>query len=253
MALNTVTLRWNITDLAQSGQAGVLTITPTAQMADATDHELIAGGRTVNFTGGTGQLAGIVANDNSAVLPAGTGYLITVVSAAGQVIVPQFQTQLLFANGATQWLDQLAPVPSVTTSYQYLPLPTGTPAAGEAPVATGAGEASAWGTVLATTVVALTDGPTIAVNASAGNLFRVTLGANRTLASPAGGFDGQLIRVEVTQDGTGGRTLAYGGAYDFGTAGAPVLSTAPGVVDVLGFSYKQGAGKWQCLAFAGGY
>lgn len=150
MTLNTVTLQWDLSDLTQSGLSATLTITPTAQMSDTADHVLIpAVARSVRFPYGTGQLAGIVANDNGSIQPAGTGYLITVVADNGQVLVPQFQTQVNFANGATQWLDQLAVVPVVTTSYQYLPLPSGTPQAGQVPVATGTGEGSGWDDVSA--------------------------------------------------------------------------------------------------------
>ena len=148
MTLSTVTLNWDLTDLIEAALEGTLSITPTAQMSDTADHILIPPvARTWKFTGGTGSLAGIVANDNASVLPQGTGYLISVTDENGKVIVPQFQTQLLSANGATQWLDALATVPVVTTSYQYLPVPSGTPAAGQVPGATGAGEASAWGNV----------------------------------------------------------------------------------------------------------
>ena len=155
MTLNTVTLRWDLTDLIESGLSATLSIMPTAQLSDITDHLLIPPvARTVNFAGGTGQLAGIVANDNAAITPSGTGYLISVVAANGVVIVPQLQTQILFANGATQWLDQLVTVPVVTTSYQYLPLPSGTPAADTIPVATGAGEATAWQSRTVATVAA---------------------------------------------------------------------------------------------------
>jgi len=168
MALNTVTLKWAVPDLVQSGLSGTLTITPTAQMSDSTDHELIPSfARQVNFSGGTGQLTGIVANDNSAILPAGTGYLISVTASNGQVIVPQFQTQILFASGATQWLDVLAPVAQVTTAYQYLPLPSGTPSVNQVPAATGAGEASAWTTLTAAFVGADPAGAAAAVQALA--------------------------------------------------------------------------------------
>lgn len=148
MTLNTVTLKWDLSDLMEAGISATLSITPTAQLSDTTDHILIPPvARSVTFSGGTGQLAGIVANDNSALQPAGSGYLISVTSQQGKVLVAQFQTQLNFANGATQWLDELAVVPVVATSYQYLPLPTGTPQSGQVPVATGTGEGSAWGTI----------------------------------------------------------------------------------------------------------
>lgn len=241
MALSTVTLKWDLTDLIQAGLSATLSITPTAQMSDTADHVLIPPvARPYTFTGGTGQLAGIVANDSPNVLPANpyAGYLISVTSAAGQVIVPQFQTQLLTGGGDVQWLDELVIVPVVATAYQYFPV-TGMAATGY----TGAGS-------IAPKVATLEDAPTITVNAAAGNLFRVTLGGNRALGNPAGGTDGQLIRVEVTQDGTGSRLLSYGSAYNLGSAGAPVLSTTPGAMDVLGFCYDAGlATPWRLLAF----
>src|SRR6266436_2711166 len=46
---------------------------------------------------------------------------------------------------------------------------------------------------VAPTVVALTDAATIAVNASLGNDFRVTLGGNRTMGTPSNPADGEQI------------------------------------------------------------
>lgn len=104
-------------------------------------------------------------------------------------------------------------------------------------------------------VVALTFGSSIAVNAAAGNIFKVTLTASTgTLANPtfsAGSQpDGQEIKIRVTQDGTGSRTLAYGTAYDFGAAGAPTLSTAAGKVDEIKFEFNAALSKW-CFTGAG--
>jgi hypothetical protein len=144
VSLQTVTLAWDLTDLIRSGLSATLSITPTAQMSDPVDHVLIAPvARAHKFSSGTGQLAGIIANDSTDILPAydppnepGAGYLISVTAADGQVIVPQFQTQLLYGNGATQWLDGLAVVPVVATAYQYLPNPVGgAPANGQVPTA----------------------------------------------------------------------------------------------------------------------
>lgn len=101
---------------------------------------------------------------------------------------------------------------------------------------------------LAPAVVALTFGASIAVNAAAGNVFDVTLTASTgTLANPTNPVDGQVIRVRVTQDATGSRTLAYGTTYDFGAAGAPSLSTAAGATDILPFQYDAAAAKWKYL------
>lgn len=104
---------------------------------------------------------------------------------------------------------------------------------------------------VAPSVVALTDGASIAVNAALGNIFGVVLGGNRVLAnptSPAG--DGQKIIFAFQQDGTGSRILSYGTAYVFSPfLPAPFLSTTPGKTDYVGFIYSAAASAWRCLAF----
>lgn len=86
------------------------------------------------------------------------------------------------------------------------------------------------------TVVALTDGATIAVDLSLSNNFSVTLGGNRTLGDPSNVTAGQSGVIVVTQDGTGSRTLAYAGTkYKFAGATAPVLTTTGSAVDVLAY------------------
>ena len=86
------------------------------------------------------------------------------------------------------------------------------------------------------TVVALTDGATIAVDLSLSNNFSVTLGGNRTLGDPTNVTAGQSGVIVVTQDGTGSRTLAYAGTkYKFAGGTAPVLTTTGGAVDVLAY------------------
>lgn len=93
------------------------------------------------------------------------------------------------------------------------------------------------GTVRSATVplgiVALSDGASIATNAALGQVFSVTLGGNRTLANPTNLIPGQTYVWLVSQDGTGSRTLAYGTLFDFGTAGAPTLTTAANKLDIL--------------------
>jgi hypothetical protein len=104
-------------------------------------------------------------------------------------------------------------------------------------------------------VVALTYGTSVAVNASLGNDFRLTLTASTaTIANPASPADGQDIKFQITQDSAGSRTLAgWGSAYDFGAAGAPTLSTAAGKTDILGFCYNASLGKWCYLGSALGF
>lgn len=67
---------------------------------------------------------------------------------------------------------------------------------------------------------------------------RVTLSGNRTL-SITGATDGMSGIVRVTQDGTGGRTLALPGNSKVisGGSGAITLSPAASAVDILAWEY----------------
>ncbi|HEY9764635.1 MAG TPA: hypothetical protein V6D07_19060 [Trichocoleus sp.] len=85
------------------------------------------------------------------------------------------------------------------------------------------------------TTVVLTDGAVISVDASASNVFRVTIAGNRQVDNPTNLTDGETLLICVIQDGTGGRTLTWGANYDFGTDGTPTLSTAAGKMDILSF------------------
>ena len=110
------------------------------------------------------------------------------------------------------------------------------------------GMPAAWPSAWAPAISALTDAATILVNAALGNVFRVTLAGNRTLGAPTNPADGQTIDFEVTQDGTGSRTLAYASVYEFSTTiASPTLSTAAGDVDLLTFRYSAVNSKWRCL------
>ncbi|MGC8711059.1 MAG: hypothetical protein ACP5RH_01580 [Leptodesmis sp.] len=94
--------------------------------------------------------------------------------------------------------------------------------------------------------VALTDGPTIAVDASLSNVFRVTLAGNRTLANPTNLSDGQTLVFMIKQDATGGRTLSYGTAYDWPGGAAPTLSTAANAIDVVTCVYDGSSSTLLC-------
>jgi hypothetical protein len=83
-------------------------------------------------------------------------------------------------------------------------------------------------------VQALADGASIAWNVALGHTATLTIGGARTLANPSNLVNGASYVLRVTQDGTGGRTLAYGSAFKW-AGGAPVLSTAAGAVDVITF------------------
>jgi hypothetical protein len=107
--------------------------------------------------------------------------------------------------------------------------------------------------VVKSVISTLTDGSSIAVDASLGNIFTVTIAGSRTLANPSNPADGQQITVVITQGSGGSHLMSFDTAYDFGTAGAPTLSTAAGKADVLCFQYVGALSKWCCLYSALGF
>jgi len=107
---------------------------------------------------------------------------------------------------------------------------------------------------VAPAVVVLADAATIAVDASLGNDFRVTIAGNRTVGTPANPADGQKITFQVTQGAGAPFSLSWSSGYEF-SAGLPqpTLSTAAGQTDLLGFIYNANKGKWLLVAFVSGF
>jgi hypothetical protein len=87
-------------------------------------------------------------------------------------------------------------------------------------------------------VTTLTDGATITPDFASNNYFTVTLGGNRTLANATNTVIGQAGVIYLVQDGTGGRTVAFGGAYRFTDNAAPTLTTTANAVDALVYSVR---------------
>lgn len=81
--------------------------------------------------------------------------------------------------------------------------------------------------------VSLTDAATVAVDMSTFVNATVTLGGNRTLGAPSNTKNGQCGLIEIKQDGTGSRTLAYNSAWKFAGGSAPVLTTTASARDLL--------------------
>ncbi len=84
-------------------------------------------------------------------------------------------------------------------------------------------------------VSGLTDGTTINLDLATNNVFTVTLGGSRTLANPTNPIPGQSGSIFVVQDGTGGRTLAFGSYWDFISGTAPTLTTSANAVDRIDY------------------
>jgi len=87
---------------------------------------------------------------------------------------------------------------------------------------------------------ALTDGATIDIDWAQSNVHYVTLGDNRTITFSNVQI-GQSIRVYVTQDGTGSRTLTYP-TIVWKDATAPTLTTTAGATDILVFTTATSTG-----------
>lgn len=92
--------------------------------------------------------------------------------------------------------------------------------------------ANAFTKTISSTAFTLTDGASIAVDASQSNIFTVTLGGNRTIANPTNLLAGEYTFI-IKQDGTGSRTLAFDTAYKFKTGFSKTLSTAASATDII--------------------
>lgn len=90
-------------------------------------------------------------------------------------------------------------------------------------------------------LAAITDGASLTwtVNANTGQKAKVTLGGNRTMLAVTGAVEGASYFLWVIQDGTGSRTITWttsgAGSFDFGTDGAPTLTTTANRADLLCF------------------
>src|ERR1700722_12967973 len=111
MALNTVTLTWDLTDFLNAAipDSCTLYLTPTCSLSDTVDSKTIIGiTRSQTFSSGVGSWSGIVANDNINLSPSNSGYKIWVIdNATGSMILPPFVAQINHANGSTQDLSFL--------------------------------------------------------------------------------------------------------------------------------------------------
>ena len=107
---------------------------------------------------------------------------------------------------------------------------------------------------VAPVVVGLTDAPTIAVDASLGNDFRVTIAGNRTMGNPANPSDGQQIIFQITQGSAGAASITWSSGYEFSEGlPQPTLSTKAGQTDLLGFAFNARKSTWLLSAYVNGF
>lgn len=104
-------------------------------------------------------------------------------------------------------------------------------------------------------VVSLTYAATLDTDASAGDIFDVTLTGNVTLANPTNPTNGKTIRWRIRQDGTGSRAVTLGNKFVIPSSATSPLpfSTAANAMDILAATYHAGRDKWDVVALVMGY
>lgn len=105
------------------------------------------------------------------------------------------------------------------------------------------------------TPVDLSDGATPALDASLGNVFRLSAAGDRTIAVPSNPKAGQKIIIRHLASG-GARTLALNtgtGGFRYGTDVTGLTQTVSGKVDYIGCVYDATDNKWDVIAYSKGY
>lgn len=105
------------------------------------------------------------------------------------------------------------------------------------------------------TVASLTYASTVTTNASAGEIFDLTLTGNVTLANPTNPVNGKTLRWRIRQDATGNRTVTLGNKFVIPSSASTPLpfSTAANAMDILAATYHAGRDKWDVVAMVPGY
>jgi hypothetical protein len=112
-----------------------------------------------------------------------------------------------------------------------------------------------WSSVFASAVVTLTDGATVALDASLGEYFRLSASGDRTLAAPTNPKDGQGITIEHLASGAA-RTLALNvgtGGFLLGTTITALTQTELGKRDFIRAIYNSTLNKWLVVGYSKGF
>ncbi|RWE77331.1 MAG: DUF2793 domain-containing protein [Mesorhizobium sp.] len=104
------------------------------------------------------------------------------------------------------------------------------------------------GLISASAPQTLTDGANISWNMHSGFNAEVTIAGNRTLDAPTNYHAGLSYALTVIQDGTGSRLMTWPSSFDWGSIGAPTLSTGAGKKDlVFLFCYDASTPKFRAM------
>jgi len=104
-------------------------------------------------------------------------------------------------------------------------------------------------------VVTLTDGTTIALDASLGSVFKVTATASRTILAPTNATHGQRITiVHATTGGPWTLALTSGAAgFAFGTTITALSATTSGLTDYIDCIFDSTANRWRIVNYQKGF
>lgn len=220
---------------------GFALLTPTTQI-DASDEMLVVPDPIVAafHVSGPPQVD-LIPTDNTDFLPAGWAWSITFSGNTGRLPFTFFLDSEL---GTPQNLSAQAPVFDVTTMAAYLPLPSGTPAEGDVPTATGTGEATTWqagggggGGGSVDSVTAADTSVVVAGTSSAPTVRTGTLDVIATQHPPAASWsnnskkitslaNGALAQDAVAFGQLGSAAFAATSVFDAAGAAATALATA---------------------------
>jgi hypothetical protein len=114
---------------------------------------------------------------------------------------------------------------------------------------------AAWVSIVYTQGTQTVAGATATVTPLAGqNSILITLQANTTLTIANGVYGGQKLRLELLQDGTGSRTVAFSSSVEFGTTiTSYTATTAANKRDLVDLIWSTAAGKWMFYNVAKGF
>lgn len=111
------------------------------------------------------------------------------------------------------------------------------------------------GLVEVTSVFALTDGATPALDASLGSMFTLDAAGNRTIAVPSNPTSGQKITIRHYANGAA-RTLALNtgaGGFRYGSDITGLTETASGKKDYIGAIYNSTDSFWDVVSYVKGF
>lgn len=104
-------------------------------------------------------------------------------------------------------------------------------------------------------VSTLTYSSTVTTDASAGEVFDLTLTGNVLLENPINSINGKTIRWRISQDSTGNRSITLGSKFQLPSSapGPLAFSTAANKMDILAATYHAVRDKWDIIALVPGY